>query len=159
MNKYLLLTIGVTFCTSINAQSTSPEVLASSGEHFTGTNAQLSWSLGELITETYSIATNQLTQGFHQTNLILSSIEDLTTDYSIDVYPNPTSNYISVETLKNNELMNIEIFDINGKLIYHETFTEKTIINVKNYNNGSYFFKISNQKNQFIKTFQILKTQ
>jgi len=48
------------------AQSVSPEVVSSAGDYFEGTNASLSWTLGEIATETYSNGTNILTQGFQQ---------------------------------------------------------------------------------------------
>jgi hypothetical protein len=41
-------------------------VVASSGDHFEGTNASISWTLGEIATETYSNGNIILTQGFQQ---------------------------------------------------------------------------------------------
>jgi len=48
------------------AQSVSPEVISSAGDYYEGANASLSWTLGEIATETYSNGTNILTQGFQQ---------------------------------------------------------------------------------------------
>jgi hypothetical protein len=48
------------------AQSVSPQVVTSSGDFYQGTNASLSWTLGEIATETYSNGSTILTQGFQQ---------------------------------------------------------------------------------------------
>ena len=48
------------------AQTASPQVVASSGDYYQGANASLSWTLGEIATETYSNGSNILTQGFQQ---------------------------------------------------------------------------------------------
>jgi hypothetical protein len=48
------------------AQSVGPEVIASAGDYYEGANVSLSWTLGELATETYSNGNIILTQGFQQ---------------------------------------------------------------------------------------------
>lgn len=50
----------------ITAQSVSPEVISSSGDYFEGPNASLSWTLGEIATETFTSGNIILTQGFQQ---------------------------------------------------------------------------------------------
>jgi hypothetical protein len=62
-----LLTIIFICCLSTTwAQSLSPTVIASSGGYHEGANASLSWTLGELATETLDNGSNILTQGFQQ---------------------------------------------------------------------------------------------
>jgi hypothetical protein len=48
------------------AQSLSPVVIASAGNYYQGSNASLSWTLGEVATETYTSGNVILTQGFQQ---------------------------------------------------------------------------------------------
>ena len=62
----------ILFCSY--GQSTSPEVISSARNHFENGSAQVSWALGEPITETVSNGTNELYQGFHQTRLSWASI-------------------------------------------------------------------------------------
>jgi hypothetical protein len=59
----LVMVIAVQF---LSAQSLSPTVVASSGGYFEGTGASLSWTLGEIATETFSSGNLILTQGFQQ---------------------------------------------------------------------------------------------
>lgn len=49
-----------------SAQSIERDVVASSGDYFEGANISLSWTLGEIATETYSSGNIILTQGFQQ---------------------------------------------------------------------------------------------
>jgi len=49
------------------SQSVTPDVIASSGGNYNGSGANLSWTVGELVTETYSAGNTTLTQGFQQT--------------------------------------------------------------------------------------------
>jgi len=49
-----------------NAQSVSPEVIATSGDYYENANISISWSLGEVVTETFTGASIILTQGFQQ---------------------------------------------------------------------------------------------
>lgn len=50
----------------IYAQSVSPEVVTSSGDYYENANVSLSWTLGEIATETYTNGNVILTQGFQQ---------------------------------------------------------------------------------------------
>ena len=50
----------------LTGQSISPSVIASAGNYHEGTTASLSWTLGEIATETYTAGNVILTQGFQQ---------------------------------------------------------------------------------------------
>ena len=66
MKIHKLLFIFVIFPAFIFAQSVSPEVVASAGDYYENANVSLSWTLGEIATETYSTGNIILTQGFQQ---------------------------------------------------------------------------------------------
>jgi hypothetical protein len=60
---FFLMTLMPAF---ILAQSVSPQVVSPAGDYYEGTNASLSWTLGEIATETYTSGNAILTQGFQQ---------------------------------------------------------------------------------------------
>ena len=66
MKKLNIITIAWLLSFTLAAQSLSPEVIASSGEYFESANNSISFTLGEIATETYSNGNNILTQGFQQ---------------------------------------------------------------------------------------------
>ncbi|MDC1109066.1 S8 family serine peptidase [Flavobacteriaceae bacterium] len=68
---------------------------------------------------------------------------NLTLDNFI-VYPNPVINYLNVISQWNISNYHIDIFDINGKLIYSNYFTNpRPIINTDLFSKGIYLMKIS----------------
>ncbi|MCB2218849.1 MAG: hypothetical protein KQI35_00535 [Bacteroidetes bacterium] len=62
--KYLFLILFIPILSI--AQTVSPQVIATSGDYFEGTGVSLSWTLGELVTETFAAGDIILTQGFQQ---------------------------------------------------------------------------------------------
>jgi len=66
MKKFNSLILIILVPAFIMAQSVSPQVVSSAGDYFEGTNASLSWTLGEIATETFVAGDVILTQGFQQ---------------------------------------------------------------------------------------------
>lgn len=66
MKKLISIAVMALAMNCLIAQTTSPEVIASSGGYYEGTSASLSWTLGEVATETYTSGGITLTQGFQQ---------------------------------------------------------------------------------------------
>ncbi|WP_196886253.1 T9SS type A sorting domain-containing protein [Aureivirga sp. CE67] len=75
---------------------------------------------------------------------ILDVNEESKLQFSIK--PNPAKNTISIQTEK--QISKIEIFDITGKKIIQKYNTDQ--INVQNLENGIYFIKIFNSRNNII---------
>ena len=82
-------------------------------------------------------------------------VEDrnLRTINSVSVYPNPTNSILNVSSL-DIKISNVEIWDIQNKLVYDElTNSNYLIINVDSLSKGLYLLKIEfeNLKNEFYK--------
>jgi hypothetical protein len=69
MEKLFLLLLSF-LSLSLFAQTLSPTVISSAGGYSTGTTVTLSWTLGELATETLSTGSITLTQGFQQPSVL-----------------------------------------------------------------------------------------
>ncbi|MBW8051860.1 MAG: T9SS type A sorting domain-containing protein [Cytophagales bacterium] len=163
MRKILLILSGILFCFTGISQSVSPEVYATSGDHYTGTNAQLSWTIGEPVIETVSNTNNIITQGFHQTNYDITSIkENPDLGFNISVFPNPISNtlQININGDVDNSNLKIELTDITGKILTNEKIAGTVItyqLNMREYATGSYFLKITTEKGKLINSYKIQK--
>jgi PKD repeat protein len=70
---------------------------------------------------------------------------------NIKIYPNPTNNIINIEGLNKNENNNIQIFDMQGKLVITKTFTEKVMIDLSELNKGVYVIKIGEVAQRIVK--------
>ncbi len=66
MKKIVTLVYSVTIAALLQAQSLSPAVISTAGDYSTGSGVSLSWTLGEIATETYDNGSYILTQGFQQ---------------------------------------------------------------------------------------------
>ncbi|MBI3133058.1 MAG: T9SS type A sorting domain-containing protein [Bacteroidetes bacterium] len=154
---------GVLICSvSVTAfnQSLTPTVVASSGDFFSGSAASLSWTLGEVVTDTYIGTNNQLTQGFQQPEIRFLTVEDLAVEITMNLYPNPTTSEVSLEIKNNTETLSILIHDVTGKLMYNGLYQPETIqkIDLSTYANGIYLMQINNSKNEKLKTVKIQKS-
>jgi len=147
---------------SASAQSISPEVIASAGQHFENGSSQLSWTLGEIAIETYAASGNIITQGFHQTQLTVTTVEE-TSSPSIDVsvFPNPTSQLLNIRVSENHPSLLISLFDMHGKLIMDAKMgsSEKQVqLNVSQLAMANYILRIKDQNGSCHSTHKINKT-
>lgn len=55
----------------LHAQSFSQEVIGSAGMFTASANGSMTWTIGEVMIETYSSTDNFFTQGFHQPDIIV----------------------------------------------------------------------------------------
>ncbi|MFM1876289.1 MAG: hypothetical protein RL266_2026 [Bacteroidota bacterium] len=142
------------------AQSISPEVIASAGEHFDNGTVQLSWTLGEVMVDTYDNGTNILTQGFHQTDLTVTSIEETLADIRMNLYPNPTSEYLNIELGNNEQNINLQLYDMNGKLIHKDVinaYDTKYVLPMHSVATGKYLIQMQSEDGKMNTTHQVVK--
>jgi len=144
------------------AQSTAPSVIASSGGYGSGATHQLSWTIGEPIIATQTNTSTILTQGFHQTNLVVSSIFQRNELVQIKAFPNPTTQYITVTIQDNRDKddLNIQLLDLAGKQLKQQkllTNDSQYELDLENYPSGTYLISIQNSKKQVTNTYKIIK--
>lgn len=135
------------------------EVVATAGETKKAGNIELSWTLGEPVIATLSEGSNQLTQGFHQTKLVVTALNELNmAELELKVYPNPTSDFVIVHLNTTEIRSRFTLFDIAGKILSQNRITETdTQLNMLNYASGTYVLKVFNDKEQPIQSFKIVK--
>lgn len=152
----IFLLVGI----SSMSQTNSPELVSSAGDSFIGANCQIDWSVGELASETYTGTQNMLTQGFHQSSYIITTIDrNADFKYTITAFPNPTNDFISLNLDKLSDFgkVNYTIKDITGKELHaDEILSDIEQINFSNYPVGIYIVTVLHN-NQLMKSFQIIK--
>ena len=158
MKRLGLLVIGIGMTSLAISQTASPELVSSAGDSFNNTSYQLDWSIGECITETQSAGDFVITQGFHQNSYVVTSVEDFRADIEMSVYPNPTTDFISLKVESSKvEGMQYIITDFSGRVLQTENFAGDTEqINFTNYSVGTYFISVM-ENSQLIKSFKIIK--
>jgi gliding motility-associated-like protein len=68
MKKILFILIAMAAFSYSHGQSLEPTVVSSQGGFYSSPTVTLAWTLGEVISETYSAPNYFLTEGFHQPN-------------------------------------------------------------------------------------------
>jgi len=136
------------------------EIVASSGEHFSSANTEMSFTIGEPIITTSTSQNTTLTQGFQQSNLEITTInEKVVDDIAVDVFPNPVVDLITISNTNNKEGLSVRLMDLNGKVIeYDQLNATKQEYNLSNLQTGVYLVEVLNSENLSIKTFKIIKT-
>lgn len=152
------------FSTTLFAQSTAGSIISPAGTEFTKNNFSIVWTLGEPIIKTIEADDLTVTQGFHQTYFVISSVNEVEQGLGVEVnvYPNPASTYFFVELSNLEEQQNFEFLlsDIHGKVIETGVFSDiRTKINLDQLANSTYFFTVFNPINQQKKNFKIQKVQ
>jgi len=138
-------------------------IISTSG-HVNKTNSySLIWTLGELVIETDTSTTNQLTQGFQQPEYLYVSINNKVGEpLSIETFPNPTNGKISFR-VKSSEInkLRIDIFDITGKNVSNKniSITQGGIstINISPLSPNIYFMRIYLPDGSLFETVKIIK--
>ncbi len=158
---FFLLLFAMWIC-NINAQSSNPEVVSSAGETYQGNSMQIDWTLGELAITSIQNSSQQITQGFHQTNYTITSVNELPQKIGkITVFPNPTSDKIEIQlNFAQAKDVKIQLVDLNGRLIWSTEQNGSQIEQIKdltNLSNGSYFLNFLIEDSQYSQTFKIQK--
>jgi hypothetical protein len=147
----------------INAQSLEPKVIATSGVFAISATCSMTWTLGEVMTDTYSSSGNFLTQGFNQPDTdFVTALTNIHSEEDITVYPNPTINYITIDLQDAPGNHTIYLYNVLGQLIIEEnipTGQQQFRISTGDLANGLYLLNIINTDINSSSSFKISKTQ
>jgi hypothetical protein len=152
--KKKIIPIGLFLLTaSLSAQ----EVISTQGDSYNNGSNEIDFTIGETVIETVSDGTNTLTQGFHQTQLLITSLEDLDINMLVNIFPNPTSELLNLR-VEEYEALSFQLFDVTGKLLSEALITAKeTSVNVSEYPKGTYLLTLTHQDTKKIKTYKVIK--
>jgi hypothetical protein len=150
-----LIFLFATFFAAFSASA--QEVVSSQGETYSNANGSIDFTVGEVIINTGSNGTNDLTQGFHQTNWNFLGVEDFAPDIQATIFPNPTQDVLNIKTSVF-ENVTYTLYDAQGKLVIQNIlFAEQTPIQVSQLAPGNYSLMLKSET-QIFKTFKLVKT-
>ena len=160
--RYTIIVLHLCSSFLAQAQSASPDVIASSGDYFSNANYSMAWTLGEVMTETYSPANNFFTQGFHQPDYgTLTFVENLNSETSVIAFPNPVINDLHISFGNNNGVYLIKIFDAIGNILSAESVSTNGnsvhILPLSNYPSGMYLVQAVNNASFSKSSYTIIK--
>ena len=137
-------------------QSLSSENVGSTGGTFNANGYSLTWSVGEIATETIGNSANKLTQGFNQpaSKSGSSKITSITAGSS-QVFPNPFSDAFTIIPAST-KIVKISIKDIAGREVQNLQSAGEINVDMTNQPAGIYLLSIQIE-NQPIETVKIIK--
>ena len=153
MKKSTIVLFSLLSTLSVSAQ----EVVATQGDSYSNGDVSMDFTIGEVIINTGTDGTNDITQGFHQTNWYFVGLVDHSPSYEATIFPNPTSEVLNIRT---STFANVTytLYDAQGKLVMQNILSaEQTPIQVSQLAPGSYSLTLNNQT-QNLKTFKLIKT-
>jgi hypothetical protein len=154
MNKNLLVLLSLITTLSVSAQ----EVVSTQGDSYSNGSGSIDFTLGEVIIATGTDGTNDITQGFHQTNWNFLGVEDFAPNYEAIIFPNPTEDVLNIKTSMF-ENVTYTLYDAQGKLVLQDILSaEQTPIQVSQLATGAYSLTLNNDT-QNLKTFKLIKQQ
>ena len=155
--KPLLLFV-ILLCLFFCSVGFAQEVVSTQGDSYTNSSGSIDFTIGEVVINTGSDGSNDLTQGFHQTNWNFVSIEDHVPSYEAIIFPNPTSEVLNIRT-STFENVTYTLYDARGKLVIQDKLSSvQTLIQVSKLAPGAYSLTLNNDT-QNLKTFQLIKQQ
>ena len=153
MKKNTIVLLSLFAAISVSAQ----EVVSTQGESYSNASANINFTIGEVIINTGTDGTNDITQGFHQTNWNFLGVEDFAPDYEATIFPNPTQDVLNIKT-SSYENVTYTLYDAQGKLVMQNPLSsEQTLIQVSQLAPGSYSLTLNNVQQQ-LKTYKLIKT-
>ncbi|MEM7040479.1 MAG: T9SS type A sorting domain-containing protein [Bacteroidota bacterium] len=158
MKATFIFTLLLFALSGLHAQNQSLDVLGNAGGHGAQADAQLSWTLGELSIATLNDPQASLTQGFHQTSMLVTALDNaFPTEWEVTAYPNPVSDVLHVRWNETQQPVNLRLTNLSGQLLYQNTVEgdPETKFQVNHYPQGIYFLEVVDEHGDRGKTFKV----
>lgn len=128
------------------------------GGEAVGTGGTASYSVGQTVYTTATGTNGSVVQGVQQPYEISTTvgINETTINLELSVYPNPTTNYLTLKVDKT-EGLTFQLYDLQGKVITSKKVNiATTTVAMENLPAATYFLNVV-KNNQIVKTFKIIK--
>jgi len=159
MKKFSLL-LPVVLCFGMFGLQ-AQQVVTTSGGNAAGAGGTSSYTVGQIVYNTYTGTNGSAAQGVQQPfeiSVVTGIEEALGISLEIMVYPNPTTDFLTL-SVDNFEVSNLSyyLYDINGRLLETQKLEGKqTSIAMSNLVPATYFLKVSEGRKE-LRTFKIIK--
>lgn len=157
MKKFYWMLVWIAICAALQAQTLTPEVFASGGTQLSGTNGQIEYTVGEVVTATLTSNSDVLTQGFNQPEIVIVAVEEWQPSYTIQCYPNPTEQFVKVRADSDDEL-HVQVIDALGQVVIaNQRFQKEIVLDVQAMANGTYIVSVARLDGEPLKNFTLFK--
>ncbi|MFT6245198.1 MAG: hypothetical protein ACJA0U_001805 [Salibacteraceae bacterium] len=153
MKRKTFVWIAILTTSSIQAQ----EVISTQGDSYSNSSGSIDFTIGEVVINTVSDGSYDMTQGFHQTNWNFVGLEDHAPNYEALVFPNPTTEVLNIKTSLF-ENVSYTLFDAQGRVVIQSKLTGSlTSLQVSQLAPGNYTLLLTDAFDKSLKTFKLIK--
>jgi hypothetical protein len=134
------------------------EVVSSGGGCHQNSTSSITWTLGETAIHTLRANDKIITQGFHQTKLTVTAVNEIPgLKMIISAFPNPTNDFINLKVDGSIEKLSFSVYDLNGRLLKTGRFeANPEMVSFQDLGSAIYLIKVFEDK-QEVKTFRVVK--
>lgn len=153
---YKHLNTALVICCMTTATLFAQNNTLTSGGDASGSGGSMSYSIGQLVYQSYSGTNSSLSEGLQQAFEVsmATGIEELRGNFKL--YPNPVISYAELE-VESFEGLRFRLYNLQGSLIFSGRLVEsRTKLDLSNLPPGSYFLKLSDPENRR-KSFTLIK--
>ena len=146
--------------------ATSQVAVVPMGGHVSGSAGELTVSLGQCATQTVydtaltvSIRTASLTEGVLQSYLLIElSIDDAEPlACNIRLFPNPTTESLTLEVDDLAPTLHYSLFSLNGQQLLEGRFSQRAVLDVSNLLSGNYMQRIEDTERNQSNVYKVVK--
>lgn len=153
MNRILLSAGACLFSLSLAAQQNT----VATGGDATGTGGSVSFTVGQIDYVSPTGTDGNLNEGVQQPYEFFKDVGIATLDWDVQLYPNPTNEFIVLEVEQLAEDLNYVLVDAKGSIVAEGAVTTtETMIEMRQFATGSYMLQLT-QHEQIISSTKIIK--
>ena len=143
---------------ALSSVTYAQEIVSTQGDSYTNGSGSIDFTIGEVVINTGTDGTNDLTQGFHQTNWNFLGVDNHEQNSEATVYPNPMGTELYIQT-ENFEYVSYVLYDATGRIVAENKLNAlQTGIDVSTFAPSSYSLVLQDENQNKIKTFKLIKT-
>jgi hypothetical protein len=156
---FFILSSALLFAGSGVAQTL--ELIGAAGEEAQNAQTQISYSIGELIVDEGNGNDFSVTQGYQQSNLTVTGVNNPEVSEMMRIYPNPTSDFIILESLEIDQIESLQLFDEKAALVWsnEKPNSDRVQISLESYAAGIYFLNVKTNTSKTPSQYKIIKAQ
>jgi hypothetical protein len=134
------------------------EVISTQGDSYSNSSGSIDFTIGEVVINTGTNGTNDITQGFHQTMWNFVGIEDFDADFVVSIFPNPTQDVLTIRATAFEDVTFV-LTDATGRIVMRDVLSgELTPLDVSSFEMGTYNLSLE-KVSSTLKTIRLIKTQ
>lgn len=135
-----------------SAQEMPRTVVGNGGTYFQSlTFGSLNWTVGEVATSRFTSSELSIEEGFHRAtyDLIVSTDEFFPKDWQVSVYPNPSTEWITL-SLPSYVNAQAELWSVSGqRLQVYGAVNDQQLLDVSTWPEGAYVLRLISEERQY----------